>query len=91
MLEDKKFEAQKKIVFEAFLRNPATMLMVEVETGIMRPNICQYVSEWKKEGRIHLLKKDKCPISKQQAGFYTTNRDLFPRKQVNAVQSKLWD
>ncbi len=90
MIRDQKFEAQKKVVFEAFRRNPVTMLMIEVETGIMRSNITRYVAEWKKENKIHLLKKDRCPISKQQAGYYTTNPILFPKKTLTVEQKKIW-
>ena len=62
--EDKHFRAQMKKVFEAFKRQPATMLMVSVETGILRANICRYVAKWKREGIISYVKQDIYPISK---------------------------
>lgn len=75
--KDKNFEAQMKRVFEAFKRNPSTMLMVSIETGILRANICRYVAKWEKQGKIHLLKRELCKISKHPAGYYTTDTNLF--------------
>lgn len=68
-----KFEGQVKRAFREFYKEPLTMLQVEVRTSIMRANICRYVGHWKKKGVIFLVKKDKCPISKMTAGFYSTN------------------
>ena len=76
--KDKHFQGQTQRVFTAFLRHPKTMLMVSIETGILRANICRYVAEWGKENRICIVRKGICPISKHRAGFYTTNPDLFP-------------
>jgi hypothetical protein len=68
---------QSKIIFAAF-KAPATMLTVSIKTGILRANICRYVAHLRKTDSIHLVKFDICPISKHKAGFYTTNKDLFP-------------
>lgn len=76
--KDKYFQVQTKRVFAALYRQPKTMLMVSIETGILRANICRYVAEWEKENRICIVRKGICPISKHRAGFYTTNPDLFP-------------
>lgn len=57
---------------------PKTMLMVSIETGILRANICRYVAEWEKENRICIVRKGICQISKHRAGFYITNPELFP-------------
>jgi hypothetical protein len=75
--EGKYFEAQMKRVFAAFKRKPSTMLMVSIETGILRANICRYVAEWQKQGSIRLLKQGFCKISKHRAGYYTTDTNLF--------------
>jgi hypothetical protein len=75
--KDKHFEAQMKRVFAAFKRKPSTILMVSIETGILRANICRYVSEWQKQGSIHLLKQGVCKVSKHSAGYYTTDTNLF--------------
>lgn len=76
--KDKHFQAQIKRVFSALHKQPKTMLMLSVETGILRANLCRYVAEWEKENRICIVRKGICPISKHRAGFYTTNPELFP-------------
>jgi hypothetical protein len=75
--KDKHFEVQMKRVFAAFKRKPSTMLMVSIETGILRANICRYVAEWQKSNSIHLLKHGLCEVSKHRAGYYTTETILF--------------
>jgi len=73
------FKAQMKRVFAALYRQPKTMLMVSIETGILRANICRYVAKWRKESRIKTIRKGVCPISKSTGvQFLTTNPDLFP-------------
>ena len=76
--KDTNFQGQIQRVFAALYRQPKTMLMVSIETGILRANICRYVAEWGKENRICIVRKGICPISKHRAGFYTTNPELFP-------------
>lgn len=75
--KDKHFEVQIKRVCAAFKRKPSTMLMVSIETGILRANICRYVAEWQKSNSIHLLKQGLCKVSKHGAGYYTTDTNLF--------------
>ena len=73
------FQAQMKRVFAALYKQPKTMLMVEVETGIMRSNITRYVAKWKKRDCIKIVRLGICPISKSTGvQFLTTNPDLFP-------------
>lgn len=79
-VQDRKFQAQMSKVFAAFLSQPKTMLMVSVETGILRANICRYIAHWEKYNRIALVRKGICPISKHHAGFYSTNPELFTTK-----------
>jgi hypothetical protein len=74
----KVFEAQMKVVFKEFERNPSTMLQVSFKHGILRANICRYVAKWRNSGQIAVVKKSYCPITKHLAGFYTTNPKLFP-------------
>jgi len=76
--KDTQFQAQMKRVFAALYRQPKTMLMVSIETGILRANNCRYVAEWEKQNCIRIVRKGICPISKYHAGFYTTNPQLFP-------------
>ena len=73
----KHFEVQMKRVFAAFKRKPSTMLMVSIETGILRANICRYVAKWQKSNSIHLLKQGLCKVSKHRAGYYNTDPNLF--------------
>lgn len=75
--KDTHFQAQMKRVFAALYRQPKTMLMVSVETGILRANICRYVAEWEKQNCIRIVRKGICPISKHRAGFYITNLKTF--------------
>ena len=75
--KDKHFEVQMKRVFAAFKRKPSTMLMVSIETGILRANICRYVAKWQKSNSIHLLKQGLCNVSKHRAGYYSTDTNLF--------------
>ena len=75
--KDKHFEVQMKRVFAAFKRKPSTMLMVSIETGILRANICRYVAKWQKSNSIHLLKQGLCKVSKHRAGYYSTDTNLF--------------
>ena len=76
--KSKHFQTQMQRVFAALYRQPKTMLMVSIETSILRASICRYVAKWEKENRICIVRKGICPISKHRAGFYTTNPDLFP-------------
>ena len=76
--KNKHFQAQMERVFKAFYKQPKTMLMVSIETDVLRANICRYVAEWEKENRICIVGKGICTISKHGAGFYTTNPELFP-------------
>ena len=75
--KDKHFEVQTKRVFAAFERKPSTMLMVSIETGVLRANICRYVAKWQKGNSIHLLNQGLCKVSKHLAGYYTTDTNLF--------------
>ena len=73
------FQAQMKRVFAALYRQPKTMLMVSIETGILRANICRYVAKWRKKDCIRIVKLGICPISKSTGvQFLTTNPELYP-------------
>jgi hypothetical protein len=56
----------------AFKVAPSTMRMIELSTGILRPNICRYVARLKRHGMIQLVKRGHCPCTNHPAGFYTT-------------------
>jgi hypothetical protein len=71
--KDNHFQGQIKRAFKAFYSKPKTMLMVSVETGILRANLCRYVAEWQKQDCIRKVTTKDCKISKHRAGFYSTN------------------
>lgn len=62
-------------------QTPKTMLMVSVEVGILRANICRYVSEMRERNDIEPIYKGICPISKHIATFYSTNIDVISKKK----------
>ncbi|NCD68087.1 hypothetical protein [Mucilaginibacter agri] len=68
--------------FSAFFKEPSTMRMVEVQTGILRPNICRYVARLQKSGKIKLIKFGHCPYTKHIAGFYSTNPAFEGKAQI---------
>lgn len=68
--EDNKFNSQRKALIECLRSGQKTMLMVSIETGILRANICRYISELQKIGAIELIRFGTCPISGCTAGFY---------------------
>lgn len=80
--KDNHFQTQMETVFAAFRSKPQTMLMVEIETGIFRANICRYVAKWQKSNSIHLLKQGFCKVSKYRAGYYTTDTNLFTQLKL---------
>jgi hypothetical protein len=76
--KDTKRIGQYKAVFAAFFRKPSTMKMVDMETGIMRENVCWYCRKFRKLDVIKPVRKGICPITKHRATFWTTNPELFP-------------
>lgn len=81
--EDSKFKEQRRKVFQAFSEQPLTMLMAEVKTGVMRSNICWFVSVWEDMGSIIRLPKAKCKISKYYAHYFTTCSELTNKAEVS--------
>jgi len=75
---NKKFN-QLRIVYNAFYSQPKTMLMVSFETGILRANICRYVSQMRKYNVIRPVKTGLCRVSKHGAVYYTTNPEYFEK------------
>lgn len=72
------FEQQFKKLDFAFSTGVFTMKAVSVRTAIDRANICRFVSKYRKENRIYLVKFGICPITKAVGvGFYTTNYQLY--------------
>ncbi len=75
--EDNHFKRELKIVGNSLLERPKTMRMVEVETGILRPNICRHIAALRKLKNIVLVYKGHCPYTKRTAGFYSTNLSVY--------------
>lgn len=83
----KYFFRQFQIVYHAFSEYPKTMMMVEVDTGIMRSNITRYVAKMKRDGIIRLIRKGICPITKMSnVGFYITDGDVDPTSYLCPMQ-----
>jgi len=85
--KDTEFKQQLKVVFEAFNKRPATMLMISKLTGIYRANICRYVAKYRKQGNLFIVYKGICPVSKHHANFLTTNPELV---KMNVEQLKFF-
>ena len=80
-----KFNRQYQTVFDSFSEFPKTMMMVSVETNIMRSNITRYISVMKRQGTIKLVKKDVCPITRMSnVGFYMTVANVQPEPYIPA-------
>ncbi|MBU3661477.1 MAG: hypothetical protein FGM14_16555 [Flavobacteriales bacterium] len=54
-----------------------TMKQVAVKTDIDRANVCRFIGKMKRSKSVYLVRKGICPITKDIAGFYTTNYDLY--------------
>lgn len=81
-------QSQLERVFECFAERPRTMLDVALSTGILRANICRYVSKLRRVGRIQIHHYGIDAVTKYRAGFLTTNPALFSPTTFN--QSKLF-
>jgi hypothetical protein len=60
-----------------FNRGIFTMKQVSVKTEIDRANVCRFVGKMKRSKSVYLVRKGICPITKDIAGFYTTNYNLY--------------
>ena len=74
------FNKQLKRVYNAFREKPMTMKEADVETGVMRENICRYVDTLLDRGLIAVTRKRQCTITGHSyVNEYTGNPDLFPK------------
>ena len=69
-------QQQSQRIYNSFHKSPKTMLMVSIETGILRANICRRIAELEKQNQVYRVKMGICPITKHRATFFTTNKDL---------------
>ncbi len=77
--KDNHFQDQLSKVYKAFKAKPLTMKEADVQTNIMRENICRYVNKLLSEGKIAIRKQRKCQVTGYPyVNEYTGNPDLFP-------------
>jgi hypothetical protein len=80
------FFTQYQMTYQFFKERPKTMLEVSIETGILRANICRYKAEMEEKGQIQLIRKGLCPITRHRAGFYSTDKALFSKSDVQQLK-----
>jgi RNA:NAD 2'-phosphotransferase (TPT1/KptA family) len=68
---------QEKQFRKWFERGIFTMKQVSVKTDIDRANVCRFIAKMRRYNNVYLVRKGICPITKDIAGFYTTNYDLY--------------
>lgn len=71
---------QKKRVYAALYKQPQTMLMVSIRTGILRANICRIIAKLRETDSVAMVKEGICAISHHKAMFLTTDPAKFPKK-----------
>lgn len=74
-MERKNNSTQIKRTYRAFQEGAKTMLMVSLETGILRANICRYVAELDREGKLDVSHVGLCRISKHRAKYITAKKN----------------
>lgn len=75
-----KYLTQYEVTYNELRKRPQTMLEVSTKTGILRANVCRYVSKMREGGLVEVVYHDVCSISKHPANHYTTDPELFPPK-----------
>lgn len=74
------YKTQIQKVYNAFYENPKTMKEVDIETGVMRANICRYCSTLVDQNRLFIVGKRRCNITKYpNVTIYTSNPNLAPK------------
>lgn len=67
-------------VYNYLLEHTATATQVAVALDIYRPNLCRRKRTLEKQGKLAVIKKVTCPVTKHRAALLTTNPALFPPK-----------
>ena len=58
----------------AFYAKPSTMMEVARQVGCDRANVCWYLRDLRRAGRVWLIRKGTCPITRWDGvGFWSTN------------------
>ena len=84
--KDKKYRDQLSAVFKAFKLKPMTMLEADKHTGIMRSNICWYVRDLLKAGKIAVIGQRKCTISgHSKVNVYSGDEILLPKSNQLSI------
>jgi hypothetical protein len=78
----KSWLTQQQKVFASLYKRPQTRLMVSRSTGVPIQNICRYVSTFRKNHTVFVVKIDACPISGMKAEYLSTNPKDSPRGQI---------
>lgn len=74
--QDKHFRAQKETIHNSIASEAKTMLMIFIDTGIVRANVCRRIAELQDEGRVKLAYKTFCKATGHRASYYiSTSND----------------
>jgi len=70
--------SQKKRVFRALYKKPATRLQVSNAENVPLQNVCRYIHDFREARCVAVVRIDRDPISKMKAEYLTTNPELIP-------------
>lgn len=70
--KEAKWQSQKQRIWRSLYYKPQTRLQVSVAEDVPIQSTCRIVGSLRKEGRIRIVKHDRCPISGMHAEFITT-------------------
>jgi hypothetical protein len=73
-----KYKVQLKKVFDSFYKQPKTMKEVDIETNVMRENICWYCRTLRKSNKLYAVGKRMCKVTKHLDIQCTKNPELIP-------------
>lgn len=81
---------QISILRHAMNEEPLTMLEASYKTGILRANICRYVSYLRERNQLFLVGYRFCSISKRKVGEYSTD-EKAKLESRGVIQNSLFD
>ena len=85
--DNQNFITQQKRLVLFLTQYTASRWMAARATDIPLQNVCLYVKDLIKNGKLAIIKKDRCCVSKRRVQYLSANPDLFPRDN----QLKLWE
>lgn len=77
--KNRKFQNQKKTIFEYLKHHTATASMVSDVTDVPQKSICRYKRDLEKQGLLFEVVKKHCELTGFRAWYLTTNPELFPK------------